>query len=98
MDHLAAILKRKYIPEQNSAELYFTLCETDMYQVVGTGITYIPKCAMMAAAQHAFQQAINKDKAQKIDDSWETIRDKLLLNKTTTDAIYKQFKEHYTKH
>eukprot|EP00532_Pseudo-nitzschia_australis_P012666 CAMPEP_0168223812 /NCGR_PEP_ID=MMETSP0140_2-20121125/11620_1 /TAXON_ID=44445 /ORGANISM="Pseudo-nitzschia australis, Strain 10249 10 AB" /LENGTH=174 /DNA_ID=CAMNT_0008153939 /DNA_START=256 /DNA_END=780 /DNA_ORIENTATION=+ len=97
LDHLAAILQREYIPEQSGAEIYFTLCETDMYQVVGTGITFIPKCTMMAAAQHAFRQAINKDKIQQIDDSWNVIHDQQLLLKTSTDAIYDLFKAHYTK-
>mmetsp|Transcript_18038 Transcript_18038/g.37510 ORF Transcript_18038/g.37510 Transcript_18038/m.37510 type:complete len:148 (-) Transcript_18038:787-1230(-) len=76
LDHLRAVLDRKYTPERSGAEIYFTLCETDMYQVEGTGVSYIPKGTMMAATQHAFHQAINKDKAQQIDDSWETIRDK----------------------
>mmetsp|Transcript_1705 Transcript_1705/g.3404 ORF Transcript_1705/g.3404 Transcript_1705/m.3404 type:complete len:241 (-) Transcript_1705:716-1438(-) len=65
LDHLAAILKRKYIPEQSGAKIYFTLCETDMYQVVETGITFVPKSTMMAVAQHAFRQAINKTRCNK---------------------------------
>eukprot|EP00532_Pseudo-nitzschia_australis_P007014 CAMPEP_0168170144 /NCGR_PEP_ID=MMETSP0139_2-20121125/4017_1 /TAXON_ID=44445 /ORGANISM="Pseudo-nitzschia australis, Strain 10249 10 AB" /LENGTH=225 /DNA_ID=CAMNT_0008087615 /DNA_START=166 /DNA_END=844 /DNA_ORIENTATION=+ len=69
-----------------------------MYQVEGAGISYIPKGTMMAAAQHAFCQAINKKKAQQINDRWETISDKFLLKKTITEAIYELFKEHYTKH
>mmetsp|Transcript_10115 Transcript_10115/g.21736 ORF Transcript_10115/g.21736 Transcript_10115/m.21736 type:complete len:135 (-) Transcript_10115:497-901(-) len=39
---------------------------------------------MMMAAQYAFQQAINKDKAQQIDNDWETINDILLFAKATT--------------
>jgi len=98
LDHLAAILKRKYIPEQSGAKIYFTLCETNMYQVVGTGVTYIPKSTLMAATQQAFTQTINKDKVQQINGSWDVIRDEHLLLKTSTDTIYNLFKEHYTKH
>jgi len=53
---------------------------------------------MMITAQHAFRQAINKDKAQQIDNDWEIIQGTLLLAKITTDDIYERFKEHYTKH
>jgi len=42
---------------------------------------------MMAAAQHAFRQAINKGKVQQIDNSWDVIRDQHLLLKISTDAI-----------
>jgi len=98
LDHIRAILNRKYTPEQSGAEIYFTLCETDMYQVEGAGISYVPKQTMMMAAQHAFRQAINKDKAQQIDNDWEAIHSPLLFAKATTDAVYAQFKEHYTKH
>ncbi len=98
LDHIRAVLDRKYTPEQSGAEIYFTLCETDMYQVEGAGISYIPKSTMMMAAQHAFRQAINKDKAQQIDNDWESAHDLLLLAKTSTDVVYEKFKEHYTKH
>ena len=98
LDHIRAILDRQYTPEQSGAEIYFTLCETDMYQVKGAGISYVPKQTMMMAAQHAFRQAINKDKAQQIDNDWETIHDILLLAKATTDEVFAKFKEHYTKH
>jgi len=71
LDHIRAILDRKYTPKQSGAKIYFTLYETDMYQVEGAGISYVPKQTIMMAAQHAFRQAINKDKAQQIDNDWE---------------------------
>lgn len=62
------------------------------------GLVTSPSKTMMITAQHAFRQAINKDKAQQIDNDWEIIQGTLLLTKITTDDIYERFKEHYTKH
>mmetsp|Transcript_26503 Transcript_26503/g.58060 ORF Transcript_26503/g.58060 Transcript_26503/m.58060 type:complete len:162 (+) Transcript_26503:2-487(+) len=69
-----------------------------MYKAEGIGTSCIPKGLMMAAAQHAFPEAINKDKIQQINNSWELIKSKHVLKDKDLKGQYDKFKEHYTKH
>jgi len=90
LDHVRAVLDREYSSEQSETEIYFTMCENGQYKAKSTGTSYVPKSLLIAAAQHAFHQAVNKDKMQQINDSWELVKD--------LDVQYEKFKEHCTKH